>query len=113
MADVSIACDPAALTPEQRRRYSALSAQLARAVQEVRELPDGYALRYATDDATWMLAAEFVSLERRCCPFFVFTLILDQHRHVWLQLTGPQGVKAFLTTELAGLTTTPTHGATV
>lgn len=113
MADVSIACDPAALTTAQRRRYSALSQQLARAVLEVRELPDGYALRYATDEALWMLAAEFVHLERRCCPFFVFTLILDQHRHVWLQLTGQEGVKAFLTTELTGMTTRPIHGATV
>ncbi|HEX6291686.1 MAG TPA: hypothetical protein VFZ66_21050 [Herpetosiphonaceae bacterium] len=100
MSGIPIACDLSALSAEQRQRHTALSEQLAQAVQEVRELPDGYAFRYTTNDATWMIAAEYVSLERRCCPFFVFTLMLDADRTVWLHLTGHSEVKAFLTTQI-------------
>lgn len=63
-----------ALSPEQRQRHAALSRQLAQATAEVKELPDGYAFRYETDERTWTTAAEYVDLERRCCPFFAFAL---------------------------------------
>jgi hypothetical protein len=100
MTGISIACNLAAFTSEQRHRHTALSQQLAQVVQEVRELTDGYAFRYKTDETTWLLAAEYVDLERRCCPFFTFTLIREAGGEVWLQLTGPQGVKDFLVTQL-------------
>jgi hypothetical protein len=100
MANVSIACNLAAFTSEQRQRHTALSQQLAQAVQEVRELTDGYAFRYQTDETTWLRAAEYVDLERRCCPFFTFMLVHEAGGAVWLQLTGPEGVKDFLATQL-------------
>ena len=100
MAGVVIACDLAALTPEQRRRHTALSQQLAQATEEVRELGDGYAFRYATNETTWLTAAEYVDLERRCCPFFSFTLKREAEGAVWLELTGKEGVKEFLATQL-------------
>ena len=100
MTNVSIACNLAAFTSEQRQRHTALSQQLAQAVQEVRELTDGYAFHYATDETTWLLAAEYVDLERRCCPFFTFTLVRESEGAVWLQITGSEGVKDFLATQL-------------
>ena len=47
-----------------------------------------------------MTAAEWVSFERKCCPFFAFTL--EQPKDLgplWLRITGSEGVKAFIEEE--------------
>ena len=89
---IPIACDMDAFTPEQRQRYDEVSSHLRQATEEVIELPDGYAFRYRTDETTWLKAAEYVDLERRCCPFFAFALELEpESGAVWLKLTGREG----------------------
>ena len=95
-----IACDMNAFTPEQRRRYDEVSSRLRQMTEEVVELPDGYAFRYKTDETTWLKAAEYVDLERRCCPFFAFALELEPGGTVWLKLTGREGAKVFLTSQM-------------
>jgi type IV pilus biogenesis protein CpaD/CtpE len=47
-----IACNIAALSDEQRKRIIGLVKQIRTSGQEVRELPDGYALRLPSDSAT-------------------------------------------------------------
>ena len=45
--------------------------------------------------------AEFIELERRCCPFFRFELeVQDEGGAAWLRLTGRMGVKQFIAAEL-------------
>ena len=89
------------LSAEQRQRRAALSCQLRESVPQVKELPDGYAFRYVTDEGTWMAAAEFVELERRCCPFFAFSLEREpEGSAVTLKLTGHGRVKEFLATQI-------------
>ena len=98
--DPPFACNLAALTKEQRQRHIELSKQMRESVQEVRELPDGYALRFASDSKTILSLAEFVSYERLCCPFFKFTMEIEcSDQPVWLQMTGREGIKEFLKTE--------------
>ena len=43
------ACNMKALTADQRKRHTALIKRLFAVKQEIRELPDGYAFRYAAD----------------------------------------------------------------
>jgi hypothetical protein len=44
-----------------------------------------------------MAAAEWVSYERKCCPFFTFALEQSADGGpVWLRITGPEGVKVFI-----------------
>ena len=50
--ETPFACNLAALTKEQRQRHLELSKQMRAGIQEVRELPDGYALRFASDSKT-------------------------------------------------------------
>jgi hypothetical protein len=96
-----IACNLNALDREQRRRHQSLSAQLRAAVQETRELPDGYSFRLPSDEATIQMTAEWIMLERRYCPFIAFGLEVGREGGpLWLSLTGREGVKAFLKTEL-------------
>jgi hypothetical protein len=93
------ACNAKALSPTERLRYQELTRQLTAAMQEKVELKDGYGFRLPT--GSLMTAAEWASFERRCCPFFTF--VLEQVRDegpVWLRLTGSDGVKRFIRTEL-------------
>jgi hypothetical protein len=95
-----MACRMDAMTPVQRGRHEEVTARLRTETQEIRELPDGFAFRIPEED--WSLAAEFVSLERLCCPFLGFAL--EQEREagpLWLRLTGREGVKEFLRAELS------------
>jgi hypothetical protein len=49
------------------------------------------------DAATIQKIAEWVTLERLCCPFFNFELDVNQgDNSVWLKLTGREGVKQFI-----------------
>lgn len=92
------ACNLKALSTTERARYQEVTKALIAATQEKRELPNGYGLRLPA--ASLLTAAEWVSLERRCCPFFTFEL--EQARDegpLWLRITGAEGVKAFIRSE--------------
>jgi hypothetical protein len=95
--EVIIACNPNALTPEQQERWMVVGLQLYAAVQEVQELPDGYAFRLPSDAEMLLLVAEDLNFERLCCPFIHFTLdIAPNGAPFWLRFTGGEGVKEFL-----------------
>ena len=92
-----IACSLTAMTKEQRRRHTHLREQMQKGMKEVKELPDGIAFRFVADAKTIVNLAEFISLERLCCPFFKFELAVDGgDSPAWLRLTGGPGVKEFL-----------------
>jgi hypothetical protein len=100
-AQSPIACQMHALSVEERQRRAELFSNLSASASEVQELRDGYAIRFAPDAAIWMRLAEFVTLERRCCPFFAFDLTAeDENGAMWLRIKGREGVKQFLAAEL-------------
>ncbi len=91
-----LSCTLAALNEKDRQRHGVLLGRLRAAITERRELPDGYAFNLG---AGFPLAdlAEWISLERRCCPFFGFTVEANPGEDaLWLHLTGGGDVKAFI-----------------
>ena len=95
------ACDMTAIAPEQRGAHVATIEKLFRSVQSKRELPDGYAFELPNDPDVLLTAAEFISRERLCCPFFGFRLeIKRESGSIWLSLTGREGVKPFIMAEI-------------
>ena len=98
-----IACDMSVLSPVQRERHLAASRQLFSTLKQTRELSNGYEFRI--DGPTAILqAAEFISLEKVCCPFLNFEIEVEaENGPVWLRLTGREGVKAFVREEIGGL----------
>lgn len=101
---IPIACDLGALSPEQRTRRSGLAKELGLGRARPEELADGYAFKLGADAATLVKAAEFVSLERLCCPFFKFEIeTAGGGAPTWIRLRGDAGVKDFIAHEL-GLT---------
>jgi hypothetical protein len=63
-------CDLGVMNQEERARYVALSCKLMGASEERRELDNGYAFRLLSQKISLLEIAEWVTLERRCCPFF-------------------------------------------
>jgi hypothetical protein len=99
-----LACDMSAIEPDRREHHIATAGQLFRAVTDIRELPDGYAFCLPGDPNILLKAAEFISVEKLCCPFLVFVLEVEaEGGPVWLRLTGREGVKAFIREEVNGL----------
>jgi len=92
---MTLVCMLDALTRAERARSAALLGELRAAMVERAELADGWAFRLR-DGASLPGVAEWIALERRCCPFFRFQLEVDgESGPVWLRLTG-DGVKEFL-----------------
>ena len=96
-----LACNILALNASQRERHKQLRGQMSAKVKGRRELTDGYEIRLSDESSTITTVAEWVTLERLCCPFFTFQIeITEPGSPLLLRLTGPEGVKLFLQSEL-------------
>ena len=95
------ACVMDAIEPSKRQQHIATAKFVFAAVTEVRELPNGYAFHLPNHSEMVQKVGEFIALEQLCCPFFGFTLEVEREGGaVWLQLTGREGVRPFIQTEI-------------
>jgi hypothetical protein len=94
------ACDLTAISPAERGAHQELVRRLvSETVGDILELPDGLAFRFPA--AAYDTVVRFIARERLCCPFLTVTLEIGPERgSLWLRLTGPAGIKAFLRAEL-------------
>jgi hypothetical protein len=96
----AIACRLEALTPGERLRSSEIRRHLQSATERVEETPTGYRFAYTLEAAAIVTLAEWIALERRCCPFLDFTLELPADAAtIALRLEGRPGVKKFVEAE--------------
>lgn len=100
MKELPIVCDMTALSAAQRERQQILMRDLHALIQETAALANGYAFRLKADEATILAAAEFITIERLCCPFLTFELAVGAgDEPVWLKVSGRAGVKQFIEAE--------------
>jgi len=96
-----LACDLTAIPADVREEHVISAPQLFALAQEVQDLSDGYAIRFANEPGRFMAIAKFIENERLCCPFFRFGLeIAPNNGPLWLRLTGGEGVKEILRSTL-------------
>ncbi len=91
-AEIPIACY---LTDKdlQTRRKNYLD-KAAESLIDSAELSDGFVYRFPLRDSTLQNLAEIIDLERKCCPFLNFRLVLEAGSDfVSLELTGAEGTK--------------------
>lgn len=99
--ELPLFCGLSVLDPAQRQHHQANTRQLFGSVQQIEELPDGYAFYWPAAAGTILTVAEFITMERLCCPFFDFALeIKSKGGPLRLKLTGREGVKQFMLAEL-------------
>ena len=88
-------------TAEMNKRIETVVKSLKRQVIEKKELSNGYTYKFKGGDKIIDELAEFIKTERVCCDFFDFSLAVDgKASFAWLSITGPKGVKKFISAEL-------------
>ena len=93
--DLPIACT---LTETARReRRQTIRDSFHRIGVTIAELPDGYACTFAPTSDALMQITELVDLERQCCPFLNFKIVVEAGKEpMRLEVTGPKEAKAVI-----------------
>jgi hypothetical protein len=96
----SFYCNLKALSTKERERHRQLTREIEQARVETIELANGFAFRFQEGTISLAELAEWVSAERKCCPFFDFEIELQgDNGPLWLKLRGKEGVKTFMRSE--------------
>ena len=101
LTESPFACVMDAIALEQRAPHIANAKALFDEVSRIAELENGYAFCFGTNYGVFPRIAEFITLERLCCPFLGFTISVEpEGGDIWLRLTGRDGVKPFIQVEI-------------
>ena len=96
-----LSCDLFVLSDRDRNRREELVSTLGHSLRELYELEQGYGMVFEPSTSTLAELVEFIALERLCCPFLNFELrVQEENGPVRLEMSGRDGVKQFLSTEL-------------
>lgn len=91
--DRPIACDMSAL--DDPEAHEEVGRRLLSNHTEIREIDDGYALKFPGFEWAKPIL-EFIVGERQCCPFYTFELVVQpDDGAVWLRFRGDEDVKAY------------------
>lgn len=102
LSDVPVACDLTRFNSNQNKKHETLLGELLSRIQSSRELPNGFEFNLLSDSGWYVKLAEWVTLERLCCPFLSFEQGFNQ-AGIWLRLTGDENAKRFLEMMLDGV----------
>ncbi len=94
-----LACNLKAIGASERPHYNELMRRLRLALHDRAEMADGYAYKLDTAKISLPEVAEWIAMERLCCPFITFNLEVNGMGNSSLTLRGPSGAKAILEEE--------------
>ena len=98
--DPVFACNLRAIKAAERPRYTELAKRIRASIRNRREIANGYVFRLDSNIVTLPEAAEWINMERLCCPFLTLQLSAAGNETDWtLTLTGPEGVKPLIVGE--------------
>jgi hypothetical protein len=90
-------CNVKALSPAERASHKKLTDRLIAVRTEIVEMDKGYEFQFSPFTMPLAELADWVAAEGKCCPFFDFHIDLEREgRLLCLQLTGEEGIKAFI-----------------
>jgi len=95
-----IACDMAALSAAERRRYDELRPLVLSGIEEVRDNPTGFQMRIGNSIRVGDVA-EWIEMEHRCCAFLDLKLALNGDSTIWIEMGGTLAIKQFLEEEFS------------
>lgn len=99
MSESCVSCTLNAAQIQERRAQ--VLQPLKRFITAQTPLEDGYLFEFAANDESLNLLLRFIQLERECCTFLRFRLTVEPNNGpVLLEMTGPQGTKAFIEAEM-------------
>ncbi len=93
-------CNLGVILVEQRPRYRELVRRLRQAILRRDETTDGYRFELDATAISLVEAAEWVTMERLCCPFLTLELSAWGGEGNWrLTITGPEDAKPLIEAE--------------
>ena len=79
---------------ERRKNYLAKTAKFLVGVEE---LENGFIYKFPVEDSLLQDLMAVINLERKCCPFLSFKLVLESQADTFLlELTGTEGTKEMI-----------------
>ena len=88
-------------SPKFQKYKTEVIALLKGEVLQRKELDNGYQYSFKGSDTIIDNIISFIKSERACCDFFNFNLsIEDVNRPLLLTITGPEGAKEFIKSEM-------------
>lgn len=87
-------------TPELQLRKATAIKELRDILLMKKELTNGFSYEFDGSDHNIDLLCEFIKTERQCCDFFNFQLSITNDNVINFDITGAEGVKDFIRTEL-------------
>lgn len=88
-------------SPELRERKATVLASLKNKMTAKKELSNGFSYRFKGTDTIIDELATFIKTERQCCDFFDFAIaVKGDTSEAWLTITGQEGIKEFIVSEL-------------
>ena len=103
-------CRVKALDKAEWTRLHALAANLGGARTESKELPDGYAFRFRSDQVTLGELGEWTGYLHRCCTFLDYEIAVQRDGSLWVNIKGGEAAKPFIRSEFARLFVEHTEG---
>lgn len=95
----AFACDMTAIPAAERGAHQANTRQVIAAATTIRESDDGFVFELPAGE--YDLVTRFVAKERLCCPFLTFVVTARPTQpQLALTISGPNGAKEFIRTEL-------------
>jgi hypothetical protein len=95
----SIACQLS--SAELQKRKAEVIASLKTKVLSRQVLDNGYQYEFKGANGILDELMSFIKTEKQCCAFFDFDLsVSDTSSHIRLSITGPEGTKQFIETEM-------------
>ena len=83
------------------QRKGILKDKIFKNVDQTEELKNGYLFHFKEKEGFDKELMELIAAERSCCPFFEIKLHFRPYKNgISLEITGEEGVKEFLKTEL-------------
>src|ERR1051326_2897965 len=82
---------------ELRQRRQAIVDTFREMKVSSSDLPDGYGYSFAATSDAFLQIAQLVDLERQCCPFLTFKIVVEAASGpMRLEVTGPSDAKAVI-----------------
>jgi len=93
--DLPIVC---ALTETElrERRRTVLDSVRASAI-DIAPILNGYSYRFAPTSEVLAQLSSLVDLERQCCGFLTFRIVVEPQQPIALEVTGPPEARAMIT----------------
>jgi hypothetical protein len=87
---------------ELRERRRTVLDSIRASTIDVTETEEGYAFRFEPTSDVLARLSNLVDLERQCCAFLTFRIVVEPQQPIKLEVTGPAGSKEMIADFLGG-----------